>query len=634
MIEQFITSSILIASILAISFLMKKRLGPCIRYALWLLAAVKLLAPIPEFESPLSVMNAAGRIEERDVQYLFADSTIEENHDNGYDSGKEKKEETVNRSLFKKTDFAGTVYMIWIVGVLLCAGVFLRSNLRFCCCLKNSRKRVGQVKKRLDVYEAAGIGSPCLFGLFKPSVYFPKDCKLSKEQREFVLAHEYTHYRHGDHVWALVRCLCVIFYWYHPLVWIGAQKSVRDSEVAADAGTLRIIGNEKGIAYGKTLITVAKELPDQPERNRVLTCYTGAAGGTRAMKERIKMILNQPQTKMITIFVLALLCACAVGCTFTDAVKDGQGHADASETEENATAGEEEESTAAGAGEEKSAEAGAGEESGEAAENDMAGKGDGEDLPPGEEKEAGEIAVLYRLPEADKVCIRVEPSLVREDTGGYYIPEGRYQEGIRRALEKLPSEGEPYAKRWKGRKETGWRIAYKNVEIMAFEGGFLYYLYVDDEKGDMEYFAEAPELCDYIQTMLQDKLGYYPFHLENIRDIVSATLEVRCIFTDYQFYSQTITDREILEEFEDWFSNAEYIFGGAECGNSNSSLQLFLADGKRPVVGSHRQLSQFRYQWRYYDYRPEPVWDNREFFECFDEIPWEWTKEFTKDNEK
>ncbi len=447
MIEQFITSSILIASILAISFLMKKRLGPCIRYALWLLAAVKLLAPIPEFESPLSVMNAAGRIEERDVQYLFADSTIEENHDNGYDSGKEKKEETVNRSLFKKTDFAGTVYMIWIVGVLLCAGVFLRSNLRFCCCLKNSRKRVGQVKKRLDVYEAAGIGSPCLFGLFKPSVYFPKDCKLSKEQREFVLAHEYTHYRHGDHVWALVRCLCVIFYWYHPLVWIGAQKSVRDSEVAADAGTLRIIGNEKGIAYGKTLITVAKELPDQPERNRVLTCYTGAAGGTRAMKERIKMILNQPQTKMITIFVLALLCACAVGCTFTDAVKDGQGHADASETEENATAGEEEESTAAGAGEEKSAEAGAGEESGEAAENDMAGKGDGEDLPPGEEKEAGEIAVLYRLPEADKVCIRVEPSLVREDTGGYYIPEGRYQEGIRRALEKLPSEGEPYAKR-------------------------------------------------------------------------------------------------------------------------------------------------------------------------------------------
>ncbi len=628
MIEQFITSSILIASILAISFLMKKRLGPCIRYALWLLAAVKLLAPIPEFESPLSVMNAAGRIEERDVQYLFADSTIEENHDNGYDSGKEKKEETVNRSLFKKTDFAGTVYMIWIVGVLLCAGVFLRSNLRFCCCLKNSRKRVGQVKKRLDVYEAAGIGSPCLFGLFKPSVYFPKDCKLSKEQREFVLAHEYTHYRHGDHVWALVRYLCVIFYWYHPLVWIGAQKSVRDSEVAADAGTLRIIGNEKGIAYGKTLITVAKELPDQPERNRVLTCYTGAAGGTRAMKERIKMILNQPQTKMITIFVLALLCACAVGCTFTDAVKDGQGHADASETEENATAGEEEESTAAGAGEEKSAEAGAGEESGEAAENDMAGKGDGEDLPPGEEKEAGEIAVLYRLPEADKVCIRVEPSLVREDTGGYYIPEGRYQEGILRALEKLPSEGEPYAKRWKGRKETGWRIAYKNVEIMAFEGGFLYYLYVDDEKGDMEYFAEAPELCDYIQTMLQDKLGYYPFHLENIRDIVSATLEVRCIFTDYQFYSQTITDREILEKFEDWFSNAEYIFGGAECGNSNSSLQLFLADGKNVRLSvATDSCPNFGINGIYYDYRPEPVWDNREFFECFDEIPWEWTKE-------
>ncbi|MCI9325485.1 MAG: M56 family metallopeptidase [Lachnospiraceae bacterium] len=635
MIEQFITSSILIASILAISFLMKKRLGPCIRYALWLLAAVKLLAPIPEFESPLSVMNAAGRIEERDVQYLFADSTIEENHDNGYDSGKEKKEETVNRSLFKKTDFAGTVYMIWIVGVLLCAGVFLRSNLRFYFCLKNSRKRVGQVKKRLDVYEAAGIGSPCLFGFFKPSVYFPKDCKLSEKQREFVLAHEYTHYRHGDHVWALVRCLCVIFYWYHPLVWTGAQKSVRDSEAAADAGTLRIIGNEKGIAYGKTLIAVAKEMPDQTERNRVLTCSTGAAGGMRAMKERMKMIVNQPQTKMITVFVLALLCACTVGCTFTGAVKEGQEHADASETEENATVGEEEESAAAGAGEEKSTEAGAGEESATAAENDTAENENGEDLPPEEEKEAGEIAVLYRQPEADKVCIRVEPSLVREDTGGYYIPEGRYQEGIQRALEKLPPEGEPYAKRWEGRKETGWRIAYKNVEIMALEGGYLYYLYVDDEKGDMEYFTEASELCDYIQTMLQDKLGYYPFHPADIRDIVSATLEVRSIFTDYQFYRQTITDRETLEKFEDWFSNAEYIFGGAECGNSNSSLQLFLADGKNVRLSvATDSCPNFGINGVYYDYRPEPVWDNREFFECFDEIPWEWTKEFTKDNEK
>ena len=173
------------------------------------------------------------------------------------------------------------------------------------------------------------------------------------------------------------------------------------------------------------------------------------------------MIVNQPQTKMITVFVLALLCACTVGCTFTGAVKEGQEHADASETEENATVGEEEESAAAGAGEEKVQKPVRERKAARRRKTIWRERGDGEDLPPGEEKEAGEIAVLYRLPEADKVCIRVEPSLVREDTGGYYIPEGRYQEGIRRALEKLPSEGEPYAKRWKGRKETGWRIAYK-----------------------------------------------------------------------------------------------------------------------------------------------------------------------------
>ena len=34
-----------------------------------------------------------------------------------------------------------------------------------------------------------------------------------------VLAHEATHYRHGDPLWAVVRGACLVVHWWNPLVW-------------------------------------------------------------------------------------------------------------------------------------------------------------------------------------------------------------------------------------------------------------------------------------------------------------------------------------------------------------------------------------------------------------------------------
>ena len=36
--------------------------------------------------------------------------------------------------------------------------------------------------------------------------------------------------------------------------------------------------------------------------------------------------------------------------------------------------------------------------------------------------------VLYEQPEADKICIKVQPSMIRENTYYYYIPTDKDQE--------------------------------------------------------------------------------------------------------------------------------------------------------------------------------------------------------------
>ena len=233
--------------------------------------------------------------------------------------------------------------------------------------------------------------------------------------------------------------------------------------------------------------------------------------------------------------------------------------------------------------------------------------------------------VLMRRAQADKVCIVVQPSVLRKYSFYYYIPEDEDQKWLQNYMNTLTPEGEPYTGKWVGMKEKGWQVAYQDKSFMVFEGGYLEYSYIDETGEMMEYFVEAPKLCDYIQIMLQEKLNYNSFNPANIENIVSAKLDVQSMSTNKKFYSQTITEEDTLKLFEDWFCNAEYILGGADCGNQDACLELTLADGEvvRLSVATD-SCSNFGINGLYYDYRPTSNWDNKDFFMCFDEIPWDW----------
>ncbi len=231
--------------------------------------------------------------------------------------------------------------------------------------------------------------------------------------------------------------------------------------------------------------------------------------------------------------------------------------------------------------------------------------------------------MLYEQPEADKVCIKVQPSMIRENAY-YYIPTDKDQEWLSAQVEALDLEGQPFDRRWEGHKEKGWQIIYNDMEIRVFEGGYLYYTY-DDEKGMMECFIEAPKLCDYIQIMLTEKIGYQNYDVSDIKDIVSAKLDVKSTFTGGQFYSQTITNAETLQKFEEWFSNAEYMLNGTDCGNRYACLELTLANGDVVKLSmATDSCPNFHIDGVAYDYRPVSDWNNSEFYKCFNEIPWEY----------
>ena len=109
--------------------------------------------------------------------------------------------------------------IVWLAGVAVMAVWFTIVNLRHSRMLLKNREKL-ECDSPIPVYVSEKVGSPCLVGLFRPAIYLTPECAASEETMRHVLTHELTHYRHMDHIWSVVRCICLCVYWFNPLVWV------------------------------------------------------------------------------------------------------------------------------------------------------------------------------------------------------------------------------------------------------------------------------------------------------------------------------------------------------------------------------------------------------------------------------
>lgn len=241
MLEWIISSSALILLVLLVRALGKSRLSCRVRYALWLLVLVRLLvpvqlletgwgvtAPLPErltepsiYVLPVSREEGIPVEHSREVRDPFAADSF----------GYSRQSGTAFIKYADKWSVADILHMIWLAGAGLLATVLLCSNLRFARRLKRSRVSYDAPCGGMRVYVAEGLASPCLVGVFRPSVYLTPESIRNERTLRHVLAHEETHRRHGDCVWSLLRLAALCLHWYNPLVWYAAIVSKRDGEL-------------------------------------------------------------------------------------------------------------------------------------------------------------------------------------------------------------------------------------------------------------------------------------------------------------------------------------------------------------------------------------------------------------------
>lgn len=370
--DVILASSVLILAILAVRTIVKGKVSAKLQYALWLLVAFRLMIPgtlgsssisvlhllqipiVTESDSVSSSVTDPNADEDANVGLANIGSTmagadagvsvyLSENipdnthkntdgnvpdntsvHATGNILGNEDAGADANHEITAdahvSTDFliasivVTIIHGIWILGIVITGGCMLWYQIRFMRYLSARRKPLQGENVQyhgLKVYTVKGLPSPCLCG---NKIYLNEEAAEDETKLKHILAHEYCHYRQLDSLWAVVRCILVSVYWFHPLVWAAAYISKQDSELACDEAAVALLGEKERYAYGRTLLSlVCEKVPKGTTVGPLLTMGSSEKG----IRERIVRIAKRPKALALAGGLVLVFAAVIAVITFT-----------------------------------------------------------------------------------------------------------------------------------------------------------------------------------------------------------------------------------------------------------------------------------------------------------------------------
>lgn len=338
MTEWFVSSAVLAALLIGAHYLLRGKISARLQYALWLVLLVRLLLPLSVGKTALSVANllpeaepaAVIQAEPAAVPPAQAARTPEPSAPAApvqtpaqpvqrpasmpaqAETGSAEPEKSAQKPVVSVRKI---LIFVWASGAVLLGLWFLFCNLRYGRQLRAGVLRAIAPKEgRPAVRLTRTALSPCLFGLFPPVIYVTMDCAQDEQLLHHCAEHEYTHYLHRDHIWAVLRGVCLALHWFNPLVWWAAALSRTDAELFCDEDTVRRLGENARVDYGRSLIRMTCR-----ERVDPLSAATTMSGRGGQLKTRIISITKHPKTAIPVLILVLLLCAAAVGCTMTGA---------------------------------------------------------------------------------------------------------------------------------------------------------------------------------------------------------------------------------------------------------------------------------------------------------------------------
>lgn len=250
---------------------------------LWVLVGMRLLCPVT-LESPLSLQPQDQVVTQAEWEELQALGTIT------LDRGEKAPlvpEEPVHISEYiqpvgaedtqpRQIGWAKIIPYTWMAG----AGILAAYSIGSYGLL---RRRVREAVKLTEgIWECDRIDTAFILGYLRPQIYIPMGMPV--ESRRFILDHEDTHLRRGDHWVKLIGFAALAVHWFNPLVWVAYILMCKDIEMACDESVVKNMALEDRKAYSAALLMCSAN------HRSVAACPV--AFGEVPVKQRILSVLN------------------------------------------------------------------------------------------------------------------------------------------------------------------------------------------------------------------------------------------------------------------------------------------------------------------------------------------------------
>lgn len=249
--------------IFAFTPLIKRRYTAQWRYILWVITAVILIVPfkfnfVKQVEINMPVRDAMILTQSISAQSDIKETALVSEADTA--DAAELKEKVSDNTELKKSDAAEIekenvaaaaqivqkstvpaelpITLAWLLGAILFMAYHIGGYIIFCRKIKpwcreidvegyNGKPRLMQCKI---------IKSPMLVGFIKPRILLPY---FNKEETEFVLMHELTHYKRGDLWVKLLLITANAIHWFNPVIYIMRRAANKDMEYSCDETVVR-----------------------------------------------------------------------------------------------------------------------------------------------------------------------------------------------------------------------------------------------------------------------------------------------------------------------------------------------------------------------------------------------------------
>jgi beta-lactamase regulating signal transducer with metallopeptidase domain len=205
-------------------------------YALWLLPALRLVAP----PLPAWGVELPNLLLPRTLTLFVEDAAAPLPPDGG------------------PGQWVPILLAIWALGAAAFLAWQLFAYRRFVAEVNGSARSLG-AHRGLALIESAAVQGPLALGLLRRRIVVPADfeSRYSPEERMLALDHEAIHHRRGDLWWNHLGLFILALNWFNPIAWLAFKAFRADQELACDAAVAAAAPSATRHDYARALIKSA-----------------------------------------------------------------------------------------------------------------------------------------------------------------------------------------------------------------------------------------------------------------------------------------------------------------------------------------------------------------------------------------